>query len=78
MIERVLEALVSLKPHLKPKPKLTIEEEICIPQGMSLPEEEDDEPLTWAEQKGIRAELRRFQLWHALRRKVPRGFEEFE
>lgn len=37
---------------------------------------DDGEPLTWAEQKNIRKELRRFQLWHALRIKVPRGFEE--
>ena len=77
MIQRVFEHLVRFKNRLK---QVDADTPVC---GVEIAGGEDDfvdvddgEPLTWAEQKNIRKELRRFQLWHALRLKVPRGFEE--
>jgi hypothetical protein len=83
MIRRALDFLVRVKRGLTKKRFVGVEH----PPGWVNPlandedggldvDEDDEEPLTWAEQKNIRKELRRFQLWHALRVKVPRGFEE--
>ena len=41
-------------------------------------DEDDGEPLTWAEQKNVRKELRRFLTWQALRVRIPRGLEGLE
>jgi len=41
-------------------------------------EDADPNPLTWAELKNVRKELRRFLTWHALRTKVPKGWESPE
>ena len=84
MIRRALEFLVQVKNDLK---KVDVVEAMRDSDrvnaftsdedgGMFEDDEDDGGPLTWAEQKNIRVELRRFQLWHALRMKVPKGFEE--
>lgn len=78
MIRRAFELLIRFKNDLKKVSATEALSEASLDEGAVCQDvtDEDDEPLTWAEQKGIRRELRRFQLWHALRRKVPRGFEE--
>lgn len=76
MIRKFLELLIRAKDALKKQECTSFDVEVV---GGEVVEEEfvdDGEPLTWAEQKNIRKELRRFQLWHALRVKVPKGFEE--
>lgn len=72
MFRRTLEFLVRVKRGLKKKVESVGPD--CRPPAAD--DEDDGEPLTWAEQKNVRKELRRFQLWHALRVKVPKGFEE--
>lgn len=70
LIERILNFLIRLKngpDH---------DDALGITGGEDDDYEDVGEPLTWAEQKCIRTELRRFQLWQALRLKVPKGFEE--
>ena len=78
LIGRMLESLVRFKDKLKKQDEIAA---YCDEPDPPVVEEideddEDDDPLTWAEQKNVRKELRRFQLWHALRLRVPKGFEE--
>lgn len=72
MIHRVLEFLVRVKDDLKKVD--TVE---ASPKVRTV-DEDDGALLSWAEQKGIRRELRRFLTWHALRMKVPKGWESPE
>jgi len=83
LIQRLLERLVRFKNSLNgdttdPFAVETLGGDVGDEPVEAVEDEpvDDGRPLTWAEQKCIRTELRRFQLWHALRMKVPRGFEE--
>jgi len=76
LIRRALEFLVRFKNGLKGQEDDAFGIVGGDDDGGADDDDDDGEPLTWAEQKNIRKELRRFQLWHALRLKVPRGFEE--
>ena len=83
MIQRVLERLVRLKNHLKRQDEIAAYCDEPAPTGIEVvggdedfDEDVDGEPLTWAEQKNIRVELRRFLTWHALRMRVPKAFED--
>jgi hypothetical protein len=77
MIQHMIESLLRLKNKLKGVDEDVPETgvEIVCDEEEFDEDDYDGEPLTWAEQKNIRKELRRFQLWHALRMKVPAAWE---
>jgi len=75
LIGRALEALVRFKNNL-----IQVDQDVPVTGveiigGEDEDYEDDGEPLTWAEQKNVRVELRRFLTWHALRMKVPSAWE---
>lgn len=88
MIERALRALVRVKDRMLRRRAIIAycdgyDEEADIRERLAdlddvenFDEDADGEPLTWAEQKNIRKEYRRYRTWLALRTKVPKGLED--
>ena len=87
MIERALNFLIRFKNDLKGiEPVEDIDDTSELDQDVDeddgvvddyddYDEDADPDPLTWAELKNVRKELRRFLTWHALRMKVPKAWE---
>ena len=90
MIERALNFLIRFKNDLKGiEPVEDIDDTSELDQDVDeddgvvddyddYDEDADPDPLTWAELKNVRKELRRFLTWHALRMKVPKAWESPE
>ena len=89
MIERALNFLIRFKNDLKGIETVEdiddtseLDQDEAQDEAQDEPEDYDDydedadpDPLTWAELKNVRKELRRFLTWHALRMKVPKAWE---